>query len=196
MCPTPTGRVHTRVAMLTLPALLGLVLSVVTGEPDWIVVIGIYLLMGVTLDTLIYSWLFKYQAPWMTFVLALAEWGLLLVVVGLLNDASDGKLPNLTVLEASVFYWASWLLAISTKVALLPIFSLTYLESAGEFRRIQWSIPPQQVPMPVLASAAEAAAGPGPVVRAASGVHARPLEPLPTPSGVHRLPVPPPPPPP
>jgi hypothetical protein len=114
--------------------------------------------------------------------------------VGLLNDASDGKLPNLTVLEASVFYWGSWVLAISTKVALLPIYSLTYLESAGEFRRIQWSIPPQQVAVPVLASAAEAAAGPGPVVRAASGVHARPLEPLPTPSGIHRLPVPPPPP--
>jgi hypothetical protein len=194
VCPTPTGRIHTRVATLTLPILLGLFLSVVTGEPDWIVVIGIYLLMGVSLDTLLYSWLFKYQAPWMTFVLALAEWGLLLVVVGLLNDASDGKLPNLTVLEASVFYWVSWMLAISTKIALLPIFSLTYLESAGEFRRIQWSIPPQQVAMPVLASAAEAAAGPGPVVRAASGVHARPLEPLPTPSGVHRLPVPPPPP--
>jgi hypothetical protein len=194
VCPTPTGRIHTRVATLTLPILLGLFLSVVTGEPDWIVVIGIYLLMGVSLDTLLYSWLFKYQAPWMTFVLALAEWGLLLVVVGLLNDASDGKLPNLTVLEASVFYWVSWMLAISTKIALLPIFSLTYLESAGEFRRIQWSIPPQQVAMPVLASAAEAAAGPGPVVRAASGVHARPLEPLPTPSGVHRLPAPPPPP--
>jgi hypothetical protein len=194
MCPTPIGRVHTRVATLMLPALLGLLLSLVTGEPDWIVVIGIYLLMGVTLDTLVYSWLFKYQPPWMTFVLALAEWGLLLVVVGLLNDASDGKLPHLTVLEASIFYWASWVLAISTKIALLPIFSLTYLESAGEFRRIQWSIPPQQLSVPVLASAAEAAAGPGPVVRAASGVHARPLEPLPSPSGVHRVPVPPPPP--
>jgi 4-hydroxybenzoate polyprenyltransferase len=75
MCPTPIGRVHTRVATFTLPVLLALVLSVVTGQPDWIVVIGIYLLMGVTLDTLVYSWLFKYQAPWMTFVLALSEWG-------------------------------------------------------------------------------------------------------------------------
>jgi hypothetical protein len=194
VCPTPIGRVHTRVATIVLPALLALILSLLTGQPDWIVVIGIYLLMGVTLDTLVYSWLFKYQAPWMTFVLALAEWGLLLVLVGLLNDASDGKLPNLTVLEASVFYWVSWLLAIWTKIALLPIYSLTYLESAGEFRRVEWSIPPQQVAVPVLASGAEAAAGPGPVVRAASGVHARPLEALPSPSGVHRLPIPPPPP--
>src|SRR5918999_3019530 len=130
MCPTPIGRVHTRVATIVLPALLALILSLITGQPDWIAVIGIYLLLGVTLDALVYSWLFKYQPPWMTFVLALAEWGLLLVLVGLLNDASDGKLPNLTVLEASVFYWASWLLAVSTKIALLPIYSLTYLESA------------------------------------------------------------------
>jgi hypothetical protein len=188
MCPTPIGRVHTRVATITLPALLGLLLSWITWEPDWIVVIGTYLVMGVTLDTLIYSWLLKYQAPWMTFVLALAEWGLLLVLVGLLGDAS-GALSNLTVLEASIFYWVSWVLAISTKIALLPIYSLTYLESAGEFRRTEWSIPPQQIAVPVLASAAEAAAGPGPLVRAVSGVHARPLEPLPSPSGVHRVPA-------
>jgi hypothetical protein len=188
MCPTPIGRVHTRVATITLPALLGLLLSWITWEPDWIVVIGTYLVMGVTLDTLIYSWLLKYQAPWMTFVLALAEWGLLLVLVGLLGDAS-GALSNLTVLEASIFYWVSWVLAISTKIALLPIYSLTYLESAGEFRRTEWSIPPQQITVPVLASAAEAAAGPGPLVRAVSGVHARPLEPLPSPSGVHRVPA-------
>lgn len=189
MCPTPTGRVHTRVATIWLPALLGLILSLITGHPDWIVIIGIFLLMGVALDTLVYSWLFKYQPPWMTFVLALAEWGFLLVLVNLLNDASE-NLVNASILEASIFYWVSWLLAIWTKVAILPIVSLTYLESAGEFRRIQWSIPAQNVAVPVLASTEEAKRGPGPVVREASGTHARPLEPLPSPSGVHRVPVP------
>jgi hypothetical protein len=180
MCPTPIGRVHTRVAIITLPALLGLILSLITGEPDWIVVIGIYLVMGITLDTLVYSWALSYQPPWMTFVLALVEWGFLLVLVGLLNDASDGKLPNLTIVEASVFYWVSWLLAIWTKIVALPLF-----------RRIEWSIPPSQVALPVLASAEEARRGPGPVVREASGTHARPLEPLPSPSGVHRTVAPP-----
>ena len=71
---------------------------------------------------------------------------------------------------------------------LLPIFSLTYLESAGEFRRVQWSLPPQQVPVPLLASPEEARRGPGPLVREASGVHARPLDPLPAPSGVIMVP--------
>ncbi len=189
MCPTPTGRVHTRVAIITLPALLGTILSLITGQPDWIVLIGIYLVMAITLDTLVYSWALPYQPPWMSFVLAAVEWGFLLVLVGLLNDAS-GALTNLTILEASIFYWISWILAIWTKLV-LPIFALTYLESAGEFRRIEWSIPASQVALPVLASAEEARRGPGPVVREASGAHARPLAPLPSPSGVHRTVAPP-----
>jgi len=181
MCPTPLGRVHTRVAILVLPAILGVVLSILTGRPDWIVLIGVYLLLGVALDTGLYSWLLKYQPPWMTFVLALGEFGLLYVLAQVLE-------LNLSPAEAIIFYWVSWLLAIFTRITLLPLFSLTYLESAGEFRRIQWSLPPTQVSLPVLASAAEALQGPGPVLRSASGVHRAPLEKLPSPSGLHAVP--------
>ena len=183
MCPTPLGRVQTRVASLTLPALLGVILSLVTGRPDWIVLIGVLLLLGVTLDTCVYSWLLRYQPPWMTFVLALGEFGLLYVLAQILK-------LDLSPLEAIVFYWVSWVLAASTKVVVLPLVSLTYLESAFEFRRTQWSIPPAQVALPVLASAAEGGQGPGSLVREASGVHARPLEKLPSPSGVHAMPSP------
>ena len=62
---------------------------------------------------------------------------------------------------------------------MLPIISLTYLESAGEFRRIEWSLPPEQVALPVLASAAEAQRGPGKLLTEVSGVRAQPLRPLP-----------------
>jgi hypothetical protein len=182
MCPTPLGRVHTRVATLTLPALLGVVLWIVTGKPDWLVLIGVYLLLGVALDTSAYSWLLRYQPPWMTFVLALGEFGLLYVLAQVLE-------LNLTPLEAIVFYWVSWLLAIITKIVVLPLLSLTYLESSFEFRRVQWSIPPEQVSLPVLASPAEAKAGPGPLVRQASGAHALPIVKLPSPSGVHSVPA-------
>jgi len=185
MCPTPTGRVHTRVTTILLgPAVLGLIITLITGHLDWIVLVGVYLLMGVVLDTCVYPFVLKYQPPWMTFVLALAEWGLLLAITQLLAG-----FPNISVLEASIFYWVVWTLAIWTKVVVLPIYSLTYLESAGEFRRTAWSIPPQNVPVPVLASIEEARQGPGRVVREASGAHARPLEPLPSPSGVHRVPA-------
>jgi hypothetical protein len=172
------------VATIVLPALLGLVVSLVTGRPDWIVLIGVYLLLGVALDSCVYSWLITYQPPWMTFVLALGEFGLIYVLANVLK-------LDLSPIEAIALYWASWILAIWTKVVLLPIVSLTYLESAFEFRRTEWSVPPAQAPMPVLASTAEAEAGPGPVVRSASGLHAVPLERQPPPSGVHTVSHPP-----
>lgn len=181
MCPTPVGRIHTRVATIALPALLGVIISLIDGKPDWIVLIGVFLLMGVTLDAGVYSWLLKYQPPWMTGVLALAELGILFVLANVLE-------LDLTPAQAIIFYWVSWALAISSKIALLPIFSLTYLESAGEFRRTEWSVPPAQASVPVLASTGEAAAGPGPLLRGASGAHATPLAKLPSPSGVHQAP--------
>lgn len=185
MCPTPIGRVHTRVSTILIgPAVLGFIITLISGHLDWIVLIGVYLLLGVFLDAGVYSWLLKYQPPWMTGVLALAEYGLLLAVTQLLQG-----FPNISVVEATTFYWVAYLLAVTAKIAVLPILSLTYLESAGEFRRLEWSIPPSQAALPVLASAAEARRGPGEIVRAASGVHATPLESLPAPSGVHQVPA-------
>ena len=189
MCPTPTGRIHTRTATIFLPALLGLIISLITGHWDWLVLVGIYYVMGIFLDTAVYSWLFRFQPPWMTFVLGVVELGFLLALSQLIARTDDGGLENVQVWEAVVFYIAAWILAIPiTKVVLLPLISLTYLESAGEIRRTEWSIPESQVPLPVLASGAEAKRGPGPVVREASGLHAKPLPQLPSPSGVHRLP--------
>jgi hypothetical protein len=188
MCPTPTGRVHTRTAVIFLPALFGLIVSLISGNWAWLVIIGIYYIQGIFLDTAVYSWLFRFQPPWMTFVLAVAELGFLLVITQIIGK-NIGGLDNVSIGEAIIFYWVAWILAIPiTKVVLLPLISLTYLESAGEIRRTEWSIPESQVPLPVLASSAEAKRGPGPVVREASGVHAKPLPQLPSPSGVHRLP--------
>jgi hypothetical protein len=161
---------------------LATAISLATGNAGWIVLIGVYLLMGVALDATVYSWLLRYQPPWMTGVLALAEFGLLLVLASILD-------VGLTVAQASALYWVSWLLATATRIVLFPIFSLTYLESSAEFRRIEWSIPPAQASVPVIASAADVAAGPGAVVRAASGVRARPLELKPGPSGIRARPA-------
>jgi pSer/pThr/pTyr-binding forkhead associated (FHA) protein len=160
MCPTTLGRIHTRVSTLTfLPAILGFILWAATGKPEWLVLLGIYMLLGVGLDVLVYQWAIKYQPPWMTFVLALAELGLLYAIARILD-------VNLSAGEAIGYYWAAWLLAIGTKIALLPLVSLTYLESAGEFRREQWSIPPELTPMPILPSATQN--GHGAVIKAAT----------------------------
>ena len=165
-----------------LPALLGVILSLVTGREDWIVLIGIYLVMGVALDTLVYPWVLRYQPPWMTFVLALAEFGLLYLLANVLE-------LNLSSAEAIIFYWVSWILAALTKVIVLPIASLTYLESSLEFRRPEWSIPPAQESLPIIAASDGGAVGAGKIVLEASGDHAVPLELMPSPSGEHVRPT-------
>jgi prepilin signal peptidase PulO-like enzyme (type II secretory pathway) len=181
MCPTPIGRIHTRVATLVIPAILATIISVITGEAGWIVLIGVYLLMGVALDAGVYSWLIRYQPPWMTGILGLVELGLLFVLANILE-------LGLSAAEAIIFYVVVWCIAIATKIVILPIVSLTYLESSFEFRTTEWSIPPSQAAVPILAAPDEAEAGAGPVLRSASGAHAVPLEPKPSPSGVHRVP--------
>jgi hypothetical protein len=187
MCPTPIGRLHTRTAIFVGPALLGLIFSLVSGHWDWLVLVGVYFMLAIFLDSAIYPWLLKWQPPWMGGVLAVAEFGLLLVLASILNDKTGG-LHNISIGEAIWFYWLCWIIAATTKIVVLPIASLTYVESAAEFRTTEWSVPPPLEPLPILASSEEAKAGPGPVIREASGVHAKPLEPLPSPSGVHRLP--------
>src|SRR3954465_13474189 len=94
MCPTPTGRIHTRTATFVLPAIFGLIVSLVTGHWDWLGLIGVYHLLGIFLDTAVYSWLLKYQPPWVGLVLALSEFGLLLVLAGILNDQAGGGLAD------------------------------------------------------------------------------------------------------
>jgi hypothetical protein len=187
MCPTPIGRLHTRTAIFVGPFLIGLIFSLVSGHLDWLVLVGVYFMLAIFLDSAVYPWLLKWQPPWMGGVLAVAEFGLLLVLANILNDKTGG-LSHISVGEAIWFYWLCWIVAAITKIVVLPIASLTYVESAAEFRTTEWSVPPPLEPLPVLASAEEAKAGPGPVIREASGVHAKPLEPLPSPSGVHRLP--------
>lgn len=165
MCPTPIGRLHTRVATLLLPALLGVIVSLLTGDNDWIALIGLYLLLGVALDALVYSWAIRYQPPWMTFVLALVELGLLLVL------ARHGVELTLGLVAAIGFYAGAWLLAIFTKIVMLPNISLTYLESAGEFRRNEWSIPPSREAIPIYGANSS---GAGAVTAAAAATDAVP----------------------
>lgn len=160
MCPTTIGRIHTRVATIAfLPALLGVAISLITADADWIALIGLYLLMGVALDAIVYSWAVRYQPPPMTFVLAVIELGLLLAL------ARRGVELTLPLGWSIAFYWGAWLLAVFTKIAILPNLSLTYLESAGEFRRTEWSIPPSRQSVPVYGSVAP---GPGAVSSAAA----------------------------
>jgi hypothetical protein len=182
MCPTPLGRTQTRTAILVGPAILGLILSLVTGNEGWIVLIGIYLLMGVVLDVLFYPLVIKWQPPWLTFLLAIGEFVILYVLSQVLK-------VGLTPTEAIVFYWVSWVMGNWTKIVILPLLELTWIESGGEFRTTGWSSPAESELLPVLATVNPNPTG-SRLVREFSSVNTVPdeIRNLPSPSGVHRRP--------
>jgi hypothetical protein len=189
VCPTILGRVQTRWAILIAPALIAAAISLITGNEGWIVLIGIYFVLGVALDTAFYPFIIRWQPPWLTFTLALGEFVLVFVLAHVLK-------VGLTNLEAILLYWMAWWLAIWVKVVILPLLSLSWIENAGEFRSTDWSVSPDYDPLPVnVFTSAPAGSGPPPLARAFSAVIDVPeeLRRVPTLSAVRRLPVPDPP---
>jgi hypothetical protein len=183
MCPTVLGRVQTRWAILIIPAILAAIVSLITQNEGWIVLIGLYFVIGVALDTCFYPFIIRWQPPWLTFVLALGEFVILYVLSQVLKI-------GLTPVEAIVWYWVSWLLAIATKIVVLPIVSLGWIENAGEFRTTGWAIAPEREPVPAAAVAA-VPAQPPPLAREFSATREVPAElrALPSPSSVAAVPA-------
>ena len=100
----------------------------------------------------------------MTGVLALVEFGLLLILATLARAGHRDRRGHHLLLGA-------WLLFVFTKIVLLPIFSLTYVESAGEFRTTEWSIPASKESLPLIAATEGGSGTPGRLLREASGAH-------------------------
>jgi hypothetical protein len=188
MCPTVLGRVQTRWAILIIPAIIAAVISLLTGNEGWIVLIGLYFVIGVALDTTLYSFIIRWQPPWLTFTLALGEFALVFIAAHFLE-------VGLSDLEAILEYWVAWWIAIWTKVVILPLLSLSWIENAGEFRSTDWSVAPDYQPLPVTVFTPQLAqAGPPPLARKFSAAAIEIPEELrraPSPSGVHRVPAPP-----
>jgi hypothetical protein len=183
MCPSVLGRVETRTAILVGPAILALILYLVLGNEGYLVLLGIYYLIGVALDTTIYPQIIKWQPPWLTFVLGAGEF----VIVYVLGQILDVPLQPI---DAIWFYWLAWTMAVWTRIVILPIVSLTWIESGGEFRRTGWSHPAESEPLPLVAALEGRPEGEGGLLREFSSVHQIPQDVvnLPAPSGVHQVP--------
>lgn len=188
MCPTVLGRVETRWAILIVPAIIAAVISLVTGNPSWIVLIGLYFVIGVALDTAFYPFIIRWQPPWLTFTLAVGEFILVYIAAKTLKGIhfkSD--------LEPILAFWIAWWIAIWTKVVILPLLSLSWIENAGEFRSTDWSVAPEYLPLPVTAfTPQQVGSGPPALARKFSAAVIEipdELRRAPSPSGVHRVPT-------
>jgi hypothetical protein len=192
MCPTVLGRVQTRWAILIIPAIIAAIISLVTGNPSWIVLIGLYFVIGVALDTAFYPFIIRWQPPWLTFTLAVGEFILVYLAANVLKGIHFASH-----LEPILAYWIAWVIAIWTKIVILPLLSLSWIEDAGEFRATGWSVAPEYVPLPVTVFTPQLAeGGPPPLARKFSAAVIEIPEELrraPSPSGVHQIPTGPPP---
>ena len=85
-----------------------------------------------------------------------------------------------------------WWIAIWTKVVILPLVSLSWIENAGEFRSTDWSVAPEYIPLPITAfTPAQQTGGPPALARAFSAAVIEIPEELrraPSPSGVFQIP--------
>lgn len=148
MCPTLLGRLQTRIVILLLPAVLAALLSLLTGNGEWLALVGLYLVMGAVLDCCVYSPVVSWQPGWLTGILGLAEYVLLVVLALALGF-------GIPVWQATIFYAVVWVVAQCVRIAVLPLLFLTRLEDGGELRPVRWSVPPQQEQLPVLAAPGE-----------------------------------------
>jgi hypothetical protein len=192
MCPTVLGRVQTRTAILLLPAILAAIISLLTHDEGWIVTIGVFLILGVALDTSFYPFVIRWQPPWLTFVLAVGEFVLLFILLKILQPGQPGYGDPDSVLGADdwrpiVLFWVAWCIAIATKIVVLPIVSLGWVENAGEFRTTTWSTDPAAELVPLIA-APDPQAPRQALVQDVSGVH-QALPATPPLSGVHPRPT-------
>lgn len=127
---TLTGRLHTRLASLTGPLVLTVVVATTTGDSDYWLLFALMTSVGLVLETGVYGWLLGYQPRWLTIGLGVVEFLLLKWIV-------EWPYPfeiRLHTRQALSFYVVAWLLMWLTTQAMLPVLWPRWMEDGGEFR--------------------------------------------------------------
>ena len=130
MCFTLTGRWQTRLVTLLGPLLLTWLFAARTDKPDYWLLFGLMLVIGLTLDVGVYGWLIGYQPRWLTLLLAGLEFFILKAIM-------EWPYPleiRLRTRQGLEFYALAWLLIWLTLHVVLPRLWPRWAEDGGAFR--------------------------------------------------------------
>ena len=167
MSYTLRGRIETRLAGALLPVLVAAVLAPILHKWWPLELVGLMLLIGLTLDVLVYHPLLPYQPAWAAVPLGLFELGLTLAAARLLDLGAPLRPALLRVA-------GTWVLTQLLAHAVLPLLHLTWPEDGGELGRAGLGLS-AAAPVALVAVLGLAWAVEPPTVRLAAGVHQGPL---------------------
>jgi hypothetical protein len=132
MCLTFTGRIHTRLAALIGPFVLTCVLVLLTGERDYFELFVVMAGSGLALELGVYGWLIRYQPRWLTVLLAIPEFMLIMWLMRLSTFAT-----GLSASQAAGLFLVAWLISWLTLQIVLPLVRPRWVEDGGEFRLLR-----------------------------------------------------------
>ncbi|HYK06816.1 MAG TPA: right-handed parallel beta-helix repeat-containing protein [Gaiellaceae bacterium] len=167
MAYTLRGRVETRLAGAIVPVLVAAVLAPILHKWWPLELAGLMLLIGLTLDVVVYHHLLPYQPGWAAVPLGLLELGLTMAAARLLELGAPLQ-------PAVLFFAGSWLLAQLLAHAVLPLLHLTWPEDGGELGRAGPGLS-AAAPVALVAVLGIAWAVEPPTVRLEAGMHEGPL---------------------
>ena len=167
MSYTLRGRIETRLAGALVPVGVAAVLAPILHKWWPLELAGLMLLVGLTLDVVVYHRLLPYQPGWAAVPLGLLELGLTMSAAQLLDLGAPFE-------PAVLFFAGSWLLAQLLAHAVLPMLHLTWPEDGGELGRAGPRLS-AVAPVALLAVLGIAWAVEPPTVRLEAGVHQGPL---------------------
>jgi hypothetical protein len=126
MCFTLPGRIQTRAVTLVNVLLLAMIFTGMTGNFMYFDMFFRMVAVTFVLDVFVYSKLIDFQPRWLTILLGVLEFFILVLVA---------PWPVNTI-QMLGFYIPAWGLSWLTIEIILPLVWLRWMEDGGEFRRI------------------------------------------------------------
>ncbi len=126
MCLTLPGRIQTRAVTLINVLMLAILFASLTGNLRYFTMFFLMVVVALSLDIFVYSKLIQFQPRWLTILLGVFEFLILLLVA-----------PGPVEIAPMVgFYIPAWLAGWLTMEIVLPLVWPRWGEDGGEFRQL------------------------------------------------------------